>query len=68
MKQNWEIETYWSFSTPLTMRVPSWKHVPLDLYLAEYIVTLRIRDYMIKDKDYRIHSTMIDNGSVIMEA
>jgi len=67
MKQNWEIETYWSFATTLAMRVPSWKHVPLDLYLAEYIVTLRMRDYMINE-DYKIHSAMIDNGSVIMEA
>jgi len=67
MKQNWEIETYWSFSTPLTVKLPSWKHYPLDLYLAEYIVTLRMRDYMINE-DYKIHSAMIDNGSVIMTA
>jgi len=67
MKQNWEIETYWSFSTPLTIKLPSWKYYPLDLYLAEYIVIIRMRGYMIKE-DYQINSVMIDDGSVIMTA
>jgi hypothetical protein len=67
MKEKYEVETYWSMSTPLAVKLPNWKHYPLDLYLAEYIVTLRMRGYMIKD-DYTIHSVMADNEEVVMYA
>lgn len=66
-KPKWQIETYWSLSSPLTILVPSWKHVEIDLYLSEYILTLRMRGYMF-GKDYQLHSVMLHNKEVVMTA
>lgn len=67
-KPKWMIKTYWSLSSPLTILVPSWKHYPLDLYISEYIITLRMRGYMMKDEDYRFNSVMVDSKGVAMAA
>jgi hypothetical protein len=45
-KEKWKIETYWSMSSPLVFQLPSWKYCDRDLYLSEYIVTLRMRGYL----------------------
>ena len=43
MKPEWELEVFWSFSTPLTVKLPSWKNYPVDLFLQEFILLLRMR-------------------------
>lgn len=68
------IETYWSLSSPLTCLYPSWEYVEETLYLTEYIITIRMRDYMFRliDKDgkktYQLNSVMADNKEVVMPA
>ena len=67
-KEKWQIETYWSFSTPLTIKLPSWRHVEESLYLSEFILVIRMRGYMLQNPDYQLNSVMADNKEVAMAA
>lgn len=72
VKPKWKLNVDWSTSTPLVVTVPSWKEYSADLFLAEHIVTMRMRGHEMnmpvdpKDLDPRPHCVMVDDKKVWM--
>ena len=63
-----DIEVDWSGQIPLLLAVKeSWKDIPIDLYLAEYIVNLRIRPDMTNPEE-RIHMVMYGQKNIMVVA
>lgn len=47
-KPEWMYECHWSFTTPLIVKAPNWKHYPLNQFHSEHIINLRMRGYVLE--------------------
>jgi len=57
-------EVYWSPYTGLATKILNWKHRQVDLYIAEFIVFMRMRGYMLDDDNSAINTVMFDDKPV----
>lgn len=64
MEKESEGKVYWSPYTGLATKILNWKYRQVDLYIAEFIVFIRMRGYMLDDDNSGIHTIMFDNKPV----
>jgi len=62
MKEKWELETFFNFG--LAIKLPSWKHYPIHIYITEYIIFLRMRS--LEDIE-PLHIVMYDDKWKVMQ-
>ena len=63
MKEKWELETFWNFG--LAIKIPSWKHYPISIYLREHIVFLKWT--CSTENTEPLHIVMFDNEEKVMQ-